>query len=257
MGRYSELAGRPVRRAGRGTTWAAGARRRLRAGRSHRPARGPVRRRQRLRGRPVRAVRGRPCASGCPGSRSTRQRQRHCPSPTTRSTCAWPSWSCTSWQTRWRACANWPGSPCRAASVGASVWDHTTGTGPLSPFWGAARDVDPSAPGEADLAGSREGHLAELAESAGLGEVTSTSLTVRVGLRDLRGLVGALPARGRHDRRLHGDAGRGAPAGDRAALPRGAAGGALRAAGAGVGGAGPRVTVSRPAPAAPAPTRAR
>ena len=30
--------------------------------------------------------------------------------------------------------------------VSASVWDHTTGTGPLSPFWGAARDVDPSPP---------------------------------------------------------------------------------------------------------------
>jgi SAM-dependent methyltransferase len=66
------------------------------------------------------------------------------------------------------------------ARVGASVWDHTTGTGPLSPFWSAARDVDPSAPGEAELAGSREGHLVELAEAAGLVEVTSTSLTVRV-----------------------------------------------------------------------------
>jgi SAM-dependent methyltransferase len=64
--------------------------------------------------------------------------------------------------------------------VAASVWDHTTGTGPLSPFWSAARDVDPSAPGEADLAGSREGHLAELAEAAGLDEVRSTSLTIRV-----------------------------------------------------------------------------
>jgi SAM-dependent methyltransferase len=64
--------------------------------------------------------------------------------------------------------------------VGASVWDHTDGTGPLSPFWGAARDVDPAAPGEGERAGSREGHLAELAESAGLADVTSTSLTVRV-----------------------------------------------------------------------------
>lgn len=64
--------------------------------------------------------------------------------------------------------------------VSASVWDHTTDTGPLSPFWSAARDVDPSAPGEGEMAGSREGHLAELAEAAGLGEVTSTSLTVRV-----------------------------------------------------------------------------
>jgi SAM-dependent methyltransferase len=64
--------------------------------------------------------------------------------------------------------------------VATSVWDHTSGTGPLSPFWSAARDVDPAAPGEAELAGSREGHLADLAEAAGLTEVTSTSLTVRV-----------------------------------------------------------------------------
>jgi SAM-dependent methyltransferase len=64
--------------------------------------------------------------------------------------------------------------------VSASVWDHTTDTGPLSPFWRAAREVDPSAPGEGERAGSREGHLAELAEAAGLDDVTSTSLTVRV-----------------------------------------------------------------------------
>ena len=74
------------------------------------------------------------------------------------------------------------GRVCRPGGlVGASVWDHAAGTGPLSPFWGAARDVDPAAPGEAELAGSREGHLAELAEAAGLTDVTSTSLTVRVG----------------------------------------------------------------------------
>lgn len=64
--------------------------------------------------------------------------------------------------------------------VSASVWDHTNGTGPLSPFWSAAQDLDPSAPGEGHLAGSREGHLAELAGEAGLDEITSTSLTVRV-----------------------------------------------------------------------------
>lgn len=64
--------------------------------------------------------------------------------------------------------------------VSASVWDHTSDTGPLSPFWRAARDVDPSAPGEGERPGSREGHLAELSEAAGLGDVSSTSLTVRV-----------------------------------------------------------------------------
>jgi SAM-dependent methyltransferase len=66
-------------------------------------------------------------------------------------------------------------------SVSASVWDHHGGTGPLSPFWQAACDVDPAAPHEADLAGSREGHLADLAHEAGLADVTATDLTVRIG----------------------------------------------------------------------------
>jgi SAM-dependent methyltransferase len=68
--------------------------------------------------------------------------------------------------------------------VSASVWDHTGGTGPLSPFWQAAVEVDPAAPTEDLLAGSREGHLAELAEEAGLTEITSTALTVRVPFAD-------------------------------------------------------------------------
>src|SRR5690242_9781956 len=65
--------------------------------------------------------------------------------------------------------------------VSASVWDHHGGTGPLSPFWQAARSVDPTAPHEAELAGSREGHLAELAGAAGLSDVRSTALSVRIG----------------------------------------------------------------------------
>jgi len=65
--------------------------------------------------------------------------------------------------------------------VSASVWDHHGGTGPLSPFWLAARDVDASAPHEDDLAGSREGHLAELAGDAGLTDVMSTALSVGIG----------------------------------------------------------------------------
>ena len=69
-----------------------------------------------------------------------------------------------------------PGGP-----VAASVWDHAGGTGPLSPFWEAARQVDPMAPDEDALAGSREGHLAELAHQAGLADVTATTLSVRVG----------------------------------------------------------------------------
>jgi len=65
-------------------------------------------------------------------------------------------------------------------TVSASVWDNAGTTGPLSVFWQAVSEVDPAASGEAQLAGSREGHLAELAGEAGLARVRSTSLTVRI-----------------------------------------------------------------------------
>jgi SAM-dependent methyltransferase len=65
--------------------------------------------------------------------------------------------------------------------VGACVWDHGGGTGPLTLFWEAARALDPDAPGESGLAGAREGHLAELFEQAGLRDVESSLLTVRSG----------------------------------------------------------------------------
>ncbi len=65
--------------------------------------------------------------------------------------------------------------------VAACVWDHAGGGGPLSLFWDAVHDIDPSAPGEATLAGTSEGHLAELCEQAGLADVDSTMLTVSVG----------------------------------------------------------------------------
>jgi SAM-dependent methyltransferase len=64
--------------------------------------------------------------------------------------------------------------------VAASVWDFAGGTGPLSVFWRAARDLDPSARGEAVRAGTGEGDLTELALAAGLDGVRSASLTVRV-----------------------------------------------------------------------------
>jgi len=47
-------------------------------------------------------------------------------------------------------------------------------------FWRAVHDLDPHAPGEAGLAGAREGHLAEVAEAAGLTAVESALLTVRL-----------------------------------------------------------------------------
>lgn len=65
-------------------------------------------------------------------------------------------------------------------TVAACVWDHGGGLGPLSLFWTAVLDLDPGAPHEADLAGAREGHLAELATAAGLTEVEPDLLTVSV-----------------------------------------------------------------------------
>jgi SAM-dependent methyltransferase len=64
--------------------------------------------------------------------------------------------------------------------VAACVWDHAGGGGPLSLFWRAVRDLDPHARDESDLAGAREGHLAELFERAGLHDVESGLLTVHV-----------------------------------------------------------------------------
>jgi SAM-dependent methyltransferase len=65
-------------------------------------------------------------------------------------------------------------------AVLACVWDHAGETGPLSLFWRAVQELDPAAPSEANLAGARGGHLTELCQAAGLGDVESTSLTVRV-----------------------------------------------------------------------------
>ena len=64
--------------------------------------------------------------------------------------------------------------------IAACVWDLAGGAGPLSAFWRAAQDCDPAAPGESARAGGREGHLAELCAAAGLHEVVSSALTVRV-----------------------------------------------------------------------------
>lgn len=65
--------------------------------------------------------------------------------------------------------------------VGASVWDHASAAGPLSVFWAAARELDPSAATEAGLAGVSEGALADLCDDAGLTVTDADRLTVAVG----------------------------------------------------------------------------
>jgi SAM-dependent methyltransferase len=61
--------------------------------------------------------------------------------------------------------------------VAASVWDMGGGRAPISPYWQAARDLDPNLTGESDRAGGRKGQLAELFEAAGLSEVEQAELT--------------------------------------------------------------------------------
>jgi SAM-dependent methyltransferase len=65
----------------------------------------------------------------------------------------------------------------RDGVVAACVWDHAGGTGPLGLFWGAARELDPDVDDESRLAGVRQGHLAELFESAGLRDIEEATLS--------------------------------------------------------------------------------
>jgi len=65
-------------------------------------------------------------------------------------------------------------------TVAACVWDHGGDRGPLTTFWRAVRDLDPSAPDESGLAGVGEGQLAGLFDQAGLTVVKATALTVQV-----------------------------------------------------------------------------
>ena len=64
--------------------------------------------------------------------------------------------------------------------VAACVWDHAGGQGPLSLFWEAARELDPDVEDESQLAGAREGHLAQLFQAAGLPEIEESALSVSV-----------------------------------------------------------------------------
>lgn len=65
--------------------------------------------------------------------------------------------------------------------VGACVWDNGGGRGPLSPFWRAARELDPAAPDQSGMAGTHAGQLAGLAHRAGLGAVEPGEVSVTVG----------------------------------------------------------------------------
>jgi SAM-dependent methyltransferase len=62
--------------------------------------------------------------------------------------------------------------------VAACVWAHAAGQGPLSPYWDAAREIDPDVQDESQQTGTSEGDLAQLFESVGLREVEETALSV-------------------------------------------------------------------------------
>jgi ubiquinone/menaquinone biosynthesis C-methylase UbiE len=64
--------------------------------------------------------------------------------------------------------------------VAACVWDHAGGRSPLTVFWDAVHEREPDAPSESNLAGAREGHLAQLFEQADLSAIEEEVLTVRV-----------------------------------------------------------------------------
>ncbi len=66
-------------------------------------------------------------------------------------------------------------------AVAACVWDHSAGgQGPLTPFFLASHELDPSAPEESERPGTRPGHLAALFAEAGLGGLEPLTLTVAV-----------------------------------------------------------------------------
>jgi ubiquinone/menaquinone biosynthesis C-methylase UbiE len=62
--------------------------------------------------------------------------------------------------------------------VAACVWDM--GHSPLTPFWRAARDLNPAVEGEAQRPGTREGQLEEIFRAAGLHDISATALAVHV-----------------------------------------------------------------------------
>ena len=64
--------------------------------------------------------------------------------------------------------------------VAACVWDLAGDRSPLSPFWRAVHHLDPLAADESERAGTRDGHLAQLATEAGITAIESTELAVTV-----------------------------------------------------------------------------
>ena len=133
----------------------------------------------------------------------------------------------------------------RGGVVAACVWDHAGGHGPLSLFWQAARELDPEVHDESQLAGAREGHLAELFEAAGCARSRRPRFQRPSSTRRSR-MVGAVhrgvgPA-GSYVAGLDADT----PSRAAGALPESAAGPTVRGSGSGLGRPRPRIDGGRP-----------
>ena len=93
----------------------------------------------------------------------------------------------------------------RDGVVAACVWDHGGSQGPLRLYWDAARALDPDVDDESHLPGTREGHLAELFDAAGLRGIEATSLSASLEHPTFDFLVGAIHAWRRAGRCLPGE----------------------------------------------------
>lgn len=65
-------------------------------------------------------------------------------------------------------------------AVVACVWDFGTERSPLTPFWRAARVIDPDVDDESERAGTHDGQLVELFRAAGLRDVEQHEVVARV-----------------------------------------------------------------------------
>ena len=65
-------------------------------------------------------------------------------------------------------------------TVAASVWQHSDGISPLTPFWDGVHRVDPDAEDEALMLGAAEDQLKGFLAECGLTDVRATALAVHV-----------------------------------------------------------------------------
>lgn len=65
-------------------------------------------------------------------------------------------------------------------TVAASVWQHSDGISPLTPFWDGVHRLDPDAVDEGLMLGTAEGQLKDFLSECGLTDLRATALSVEV-----------------------------------------------------------------------------